>query len=112
MQPRGEFFDYDPFTGLSEYYEATPDGKIHIHTYQDVEPIMDYCKALAHEGLPDDNWKKNNVSVYAILPAVLQGALFKKGINILDPNDVGKVVREVNTNYPAFKTTHKHHSVR
>jgi len=109
---RGEFFSYDPLTGLREQYEETSDGKIHIHTYQDVEPILDHCKALANSGLPDDNWRKNNVSVYAIIPAILQGALFKKGINIMNPAQVGDVVREINTNYPAFKTTSKHHDVR
>jgi hypothetical protein len=29
-----EFFDYDPLTGITEYYEETSDGKFHIHTCQ------------------------------------------------------------------------------
>ena len=112
MDIRGEWFDHDPLTGITEYYEETSDGKIHIHTYQDVEPIMEHCKALKNSGLPDDNWQKNGVSVYAIIPAVLQGALYKKGINFIDPNHVGEVVRQINVNYPNFKTTYKHHAVR
>jgi hypothetical protein len=113
MQKRGEFFDFDPLTGLEEYVEVTNDGMIHIHTYQDVEPIVNYCKALANEGLPDDNWNKNDVSVYAIIPAIVQlDLLQQKNINVMDQNDVGKVVREINTNYPYLKTTYKHHEVR
>lgn len=112
MRLRGEFFDYDPFTGITEYYEETGDGKIHIHSYQDVEPVLDHCKALANEGLPDKAWRKNEVAVYAVIPAVVQMDLMKKGINILDPNAVKQVFREVNTNYRYCKTTFKHHEVR
>lgn len=109
MTPRGEFFDYDSLTGLTEYYEETPDGKTHIHTYQDVGPILDHCKALANEGLTDDAWTKQGVAVYAKLPLVVLGQMAKKGIRFFDPNHVGKVVQEVNENYPWLKTTYKHH---
>jgi hypothetical protein len=108
---RGEFFDYDSLTGLTEYYEETPDGKIHIHTYQDVEPVIDYWKALANEGLPDGNFKGEGWH-YATIPAIVVGQLFKKGISVLDPNDTAKVVDEVNENYPWLKTTQRHHAVR
>jgi hypothetical protein len=107
---RGDFFDYDPFTGLTEYYEETPDGMVHLHTYQDVEPVIDYCKALANEGLPDGNFRKEGW-LYAVIPAIVQGQLFKKGINLLDENDIKKVVDEINTNYPWLKTTHRHHAL-
>jgi hypothetical protein len=106
-----EFFDYDPLTGATEWYEEA-DGKISIHTEQDVEPILDWCKKLANEGLPDDNWKKNEVSVYAVLPAVVLGHLAKKGVRFLDPNHVGRVVEEINQNFPYLKTTYKHHAVK
>lgn len=111
MQTRGEFFDYDPFTGLSEYVEVTSDGLIHLHTYQDVQPVMDYTKALANEGLPDGNFRKEGW-LYAVIPAIVQGELYKKGVNIHDPNDIKKVVDEINVNYPYFKTTHRHHAIK
>ena len=109
---RGDFFDYDPMTGAAEYYEETPDGKIHIHTYQDVEPVLDFAKALANAGTTDDKWKAQGAAMYAIIPAVVQIQLWQKGIDILDPNAIGDVLREVNTNYPYCKTTYKHHEVR
>lgn len=111
MQFRGQFFDHDPITGLTEYYEETDDGKIHIHTYQDVEPVMDYCKYLANTAIPDANFRKEGW-LYAIIPPILQGAMLKKGVNFLDPNDIGKVVDLVNTEYPNFKTTHRHHAIK
>ena len=106
-----EFFDYDPLTGVTEYYEEA-DGKITIHSEQDVEPILNYAKALANEGLPDENWKKHGISVYAILPAVALSHMAKKGIRYLDPNHIGAVVDEVNRNFEYCKTTYKHHAVK
>ena len=112
MAKRGEFFDYDPITGLEERYEETPDGKIHIHTYQDVEPHLNWAKAVANEGTADDAWNKTGWTMYASLPLIVVGKMMKDGINVFDQNDIGRVVTEVNRTYPAFKTTHKHHEVR
>jgi len=106
-----EFFDYDPVTGVTEYYEEA-DGKISIHTEQDVQPMLDYAKALANEGIPDAGWKKNGVSVYAILPVTVLGQMAKKGIRFLDQNHVKAVVDEINQNYPHLKTTYKHHAIK
>jgi len=111
MEKRGEFFDYDPLTGLEERYEEQ-DGKIMIHTYQDVEPILEHTKALRNEGGPDEAWRKNGMTVYAKIPLVVVGQMMRKGIKIFDPNHIGAVVREVNTNYKYLKTTDKNHEVR
>ncbi len=110
-EARGEFFDYDPLTGIHEYYEETSDGKIHIHSYQDVEPIMNWCKALANEGLPDANFRGEGW-LYAYMPAIVIADMMKRGINPNDQNDVGRVVYEMNTTYPYFKTTHRHHAIK
>ena len=110
MEKRGEFFDYDPLTGIEERYEES-DGKIHLHSYQDVEPILDHTAALRNSGAPDDAWKKTGVTVYAKIPMICIGQMMKKGIRFFDPNHIGAVVREVNQNYPYLKTTDKHHQV-
>jgi hypothetical protein len=106
-----EFFDYDPVTGVTEYYEETTDGKFHIHTYQDVEPIMDAAKRLKNEGAPDEVWKRDGVSMYASLPMVIVHDMLKRGINVFDQNDMPKVIQEINTTYSNFKTTYKHHQI-
>lgn len=108
---RGEYFDYDPLTGIYETYEEA-DGKILIHSYQDVEPLLDAAKRIANSGTSDAAWTKNEAAIYAVIPPIVQGQMLKKGINFLDPNDIGKVVREVNENYAHFKTTYKHHAVK
>lgn len=107
-----EFFDYDPITGITEYYEETSDGKFHIHSYQDVEPIMDAAKRIANAGTSDEAWKKQGGALYAIIPPIIQGQMLKRGINVFDQNDIGRVVQEMNTTYANFKTTYKHHEVK
>src|SRR6185436_9228774 len=112
MEFRGEFFDYDPLTGLREQYEENGDGTVSIHTYQDIEPHLKVAHEMRATGASDDAWKQNGVGLYAIIPPILQGALFKKGINFLDPNHTGEVVKQINENYAGFKTTYKHHTVK
>jgi hypothetical protein len=106
-----ELFDFDPLTGLAEYYEETSDGRIQIHTMQDVEPILDAAQRLRNEGHPDEVWKKDGVSMYAAVPLAIVGQMMKRGINIFDPNDLPRVIKEVNTTYSHCKTTYKHHEI-
>lgn len=108
---RGEFFDYDPVTGVTEYYEETPDGQAHIHSYQDVEPAMDAAQRLRNAGSTDEAWKKTGWTMYASLPPVIVAHMLKRGINVFDQNDLPRVIKEVNTTYANFKTTYKHHEL-
>ena len=106
-----EFFDYDPLTGITEKL-AIEDGKIHIRYEQDVEPILDYAKAIQNEGLSDAAWKKRGAALYAVIPPIVQGQMLKKGINFLDQNHIGAVLREIDTNYAHLKATSKKHAIR
>lgn len=105
-----EFFDFDPLTGLTEYIEEV-DGAVHLTYEQDVEPILNHTRALANEGLPDGNFRKEGW-LYAVIPAVVEMQLRAKGINLMDQNDIGRVVQEINQNYPLLKTTHRHHAIK
>jgi hypothetical protein len=108
---RGEFFDYDPLTGIAEYYEETSDGMIHIHSVQDVEPVLDAAQRLRNEGHPDEVWKRDGCTMYASLPLSIVGQMMKRGINVFDQNDMPKVLKEINTTYKNFKTTYKTHEL-
>jgi hypothetical protein len=111
MAPRGDFFDYDPITGVTEFYEEV-DGKGHIHSYQDVEPIIDAAQRFRNEGGPDEAWKKQGATMYASLPMIVVADMLKRGINVFDQNDMPKVIAEINTTYSKFKTTYKNHALK
>lgn len=109
---KGEFFDYDPITGITEYFKADADGKWHMTYEQDVEPYLDLAARIRNSGSADEAWRKTGVTNYATLPPVILGHMAKKGIRFHDPNHIGRVVRYVNEEAPWLKTTNKHHSVR
>ena len=104
-----EFFDYDPLTGVTEYLEWSADGgKFSIHSEQDVEPVLDFCKYLANTGGTEHGFKGEGW-LYAVIPPVVQAQMFKRGINIMDPNDNKRMLRAINQDYPYCKTTHRYH---
>jgi hypothetical protein len=105
-----EYFDFDPVTGVTEYV-AFEDGKMHIRYEQDVRPYLDYATELRNSGLPDGNFRKEGW-LYAVLPPVIVADMYKRGINLTDPNAAKTVVDEINTKYPHFKTTHRHHALK
>ena len=109
-----EFFDYDPFTGITTYY-AEQDGKIHLHQEQDVQPFLDFAAELRNTGWADrnrhDGELKHEGRLWAIIPPIIQAELFKKGINIMDQNDNRKLVAEIEANYPRLKVSNKRHAV-
>ena len=109
---KGQFFDYDPLTGVTEYFKEDADGLWHMTYEQDVTQHLDAARSIRAAGSADDAWKKTGVTMYATLPLVVLGQMAKKGIRFHDPNHIGRVVQEVNQNYPWLKTTDKHHQVK
>lgn len=109
-----EFFDFDPLTGLAEYVEFV-DGKVHLTYEQDVEPILDLAASIRNQGLLEHNLGGGaamDYHHYAVVPAVVQMQMLQKGINIADQNATGRVVREINENYPYLKTTTRYHACK
>lgn len=109
---KGDYFDYDPLTGITEYFKEDADGKWHMTYEQDVSQHLEVAKSIRNSGSADDAFTKQGVTMYATLPLVVLGQMAKKGIRFFDPNHIGRVVAEVNQNYPWLKTTDKHHEVR
>lgn len=103
-----EPFDFDPLTGIATSI-AWEQDKFHVRYEQDVTPILDHAKAINAQGLSDEAWRRNGAAVYAMIPPVVQGAMLKKGINFMDPNQIKDVLREINSNYTYCKTTDKTH---
>ena len=99
-----EFFDYDPLHGLvysTDYDEDS--GDMIVHSKQDLDPTLKLCEAIRNEnaGIP----KGAHFWRYCAVPAWLELELRAKGINIHDKNCTKDFLKEINTNYPAFKYT-------
>src|SRR5437660_11502462 len=100
-----EFFEYDPHTGIRTdlaWNEATQEMTL-IRT-ADVEPVLDFTKANANEGLNrkgiQEGWW-----LYAKLPPIVILQMRAKGINVFDQNDQKKMFSEINAHYPFLKCT-------
>ena len=106
-----EFFDYDPITKVTstfDYDEET--GVARINRTQDVSLLLDYCAEMRKTRAADDKLKEDDfMCCYAMLPPVVVGDLFKKGINITNPADGKRLMHEINVNYPYLKTSNLHH---
>lgn len=109
---RGEYFDYDPLTGIREQYEDLGDGRVAIHSYQDVQPFLDLAASMRNEGLADAAWKEHGASTYAIVPPILQNMLRQRGIDFMNPNHTPALVDAINKDFPHFKTTYMKHALR
>lgn len=107
-----EFLDYDPLTGEATWYDYDPiEDVAAIKTESaDLSSFVDYTKAQANEGVHDDRGKDARMWKYASLPASVIVELHAKGIDITNREHHKRMLREINTNYPWLKTTHKFHS--
>jgi hypothetical protein len=104
-----KFFDYNPDKGMwiEEDYDHTTDTVI-LHHKQDLQPVLDYAKEERNSGIND---KVGDLSKYAIIPAHVEIALRKKGINMYDPRQTRELLKEIETNYPRLKYTNLRHAV-
>lgn len=104
-----EFFDFDAVTGMTHSTDYDEDGdKTIIHSYQDVEPLLDHMTRIRNSGEADKGIK-NDFWHYATVPMGVQVELLKKGIDINDKNCTKDLLRELNQNYPHLKTTRLNH---
>ena len=105
-----KYTEYNPDKGTTETVDFTDyetDGKIHVYQSEDVEAVVERCKAARNQGLTDHGIKKSFWH-YASLPTTVVYELMKKGLNPLDKNTSPKHLEaEIDRNYSAFKTTNK-----
>jgi hypothetical protein len=97
-------FDYDPLSGLTEYFHYDPetDG-FSIETRQDMQPLIDVSKAMFN----DAPLRWGDMTHVKHIPAVIAMELAKQGImsagyQILDHDRFKKFLNERDT--AAFRT--------
>ena len=103
-------FDYDPETGVREYFDYDPiKDQVSITTEQDVTGFLDRMNAIRNapeisaKGIKEDWW------LYASIPTVVELELLKKGLKLSDKNHIKAILKEINTNFPYLKATEKRH---
>lgn len=103
-----EFLDYNPDRGT--YYETDPHGDgIAIHTMQDVQPVLDYCKARRNSGEIDKGIKKGFWH-YATIPAHVELEIKEKfGVSLYNKGATKDILKIINRHYPYLKNTTLHH---
>jgi hypothetical protein len=103
--------DYDPLTGITESLDFSDDS-VRVVREQSPTRAMESAKSLAlnedytRQGIKRDQWH------YARIPLlILEEMKTKHGADWNDKNDHKhkKFFRVLNTQYPAFKTTHWNH---
>ena len=103
-------FDYDPETGVSEYFDYDPvRDQVAITYEQDISFFLDRMKAIrdnpdiSKKGIKEEWW------LYCSIPPVVEIELRNKGLNVYDKNAGKAILKEINTNYPYLKATEKWH---
>lgn len=69
------FFDYDPHTGITEYYKKEVDGTNVIRAVQDVEPFL---KANARAVSAQENGWKGDLHEVASIPPIVWDMWWKE----------------------------------
>lgn len=106
--------DKDPFTGIEtwhEYDHAEKKTKIYYVPTRDLDPALDYCKALANDeehtkhGFKEDWWH------YGFVPDSVRLKWFvEEGIPFSDAQAYNRKLNQ--PEYKYLKTTAKHHGAR
>lgn len=104
-------FDFDPQTKISTFFDYDPiSDKVHLTYNQDVSKILDDAKERRSQAKPKG--KVESWAHYAVIPAIVEMELAKKGLKLNDKNATRAIIREIETNYPYCKVTDKVHSAR
>lgn len=108
-----EFFDYDPLTGITKYFDYDEDaGNVLMRSEGDSQASLEAAAAMRASGISDAKLKQDNYGcLYATIPPAVEMELLKKGIKLGDPNATADILREINQNYPWCKTTDKIHQI-
>jgi hypothetical protein len=95
-----------------ETWEDEYEGKLQVHYRQDVEPLLEYTRALRNDGATDHGIK-NDLWHYAQIPPVIVLEMrFKHGVDIFNRDHMKKAFELINREYPYLKTTEKMHWVK
>jgi len=101
-----ELFEIDPLTGIrTELTWNEHDQTMTVNRIADVEPVLDWAKAVSNEVGMNRKDIQKGWWLYAKLPPIVILQMRAKGINVFDSNDHGRMFAEINAHYPSLKCT-------
>lgn len=107
-----QLFDYDPLRGLQQLEDRTTDGRLQIHTQQDVEPVLELAKYERYNGLADAKGRKTDMHLYArIPPVVILKMKHEYGVDIFKRDHMKRAIEIINRDFPHLKCTDKVHGL-
>lgn len=97
--------DYDPVTGLKEWFSTDADGNSFIRYEQDVQANLDFCKEKQADGTWDkraDMWHAANIPI-----GIQYDWIVKHGVNLWNPEHKDGVRRLLNSDeYRYLRVNH------
>lgn len=101
-----DFFEIDPISGIrSDFKWNENDQEYTINRYSDVEPVLDFTKAVANEAGLNREDIQRGWWLYAKIPPIVELQMRKKGIELGNPDHHQRLLAEINTHYPHLKCT-------
>ena len=106
------FIDKHPISGVETYVDQNEDSAFRIHYQQDVEPTIDYAKALRNDSLTDSGIKRDMWHYASIPPVVIMKMRFEYGVDVFNRNHQKRLFELLNSEFKYLKTTDLQHTVR
>jgi hypothetical protein len=107
------FAEYNPLTGVEQWVDATADDhRLQVQYKQDVEPLLEVCKAERNDGLTDYGIKQDLWLYARIPPTVILKLRFEHGIDIFKRDHLKRAFEIINRDYPYLKCTEKRHTLK
>lgn len=107
------FIDKHPYSGMEHWVDQNEDDTVRHYQSQDVEPILDYAKAMRAEGAGEKNLRSFDMLHFATIPdVVIVKLLHEYGVNVFDRNDYPKLFKLLNGEFAYLKTTNMVHTVK
>jgi hypothetical protein len=106
------FIDKNPISGVEMLVDQNEDPEWRIHYQQDVEPVLDYTKALRNDNLTDSGIKRDMWHYASIPPVVIMKLRFEYGVDVFNRDHYPKLFQLLNTEFKYLKTTNLNHTIR
>jgi hypothetical protein len=102
-----EYFSYDPLTGVRTLFDYDEDTDTAIfRREQDVEGVLAFAAECRRQETTRKNLKRDDYfCLHSTIPAMVEVELLKKGLSLNREEDLPKIAREIETNYPNLKCT-------